>query len=198
VIAQKNLAYCYKNGEGTPINLFESFYWCKKAAERGNIEAQNRLAICYENGEGTEVNMEKSFHWYLESAEGGNVNAQYNVSISYENGEGTPIDLQKSLYWIEVAATRHDSDACLRAANFLKEGKGCEINLEKAYDYYLRALNSNVEKVWKSAQIQVRNFQERGLTKLAYFHNQKMYTLLCYNHDKIGNFNNIHFYFVSK
>ncbi|CAI2181138.1 15082_t:CDS:2, partial [Funneliformis geosporum] len=81
-VAMKNLATCYKNGEGTEKNLEKSLYWNQKAAESGSVSAQINLALAYKNGEGVEKDLEKAFHWYKEASENDHEIAMLNLSIA--------------------------------------------------------------------------------------------------------------------
>jgi TPR repeat protein len=175
--------------------MVKSFEWCKKSAESGNIIAQNRLALNYELGIGVQRDLEQSFFWYLKSAESGNVSAQFNVSIAYEEAEGTHMDLEKSLFWAEKAANANDFQSCLRAGRLYKNEIGIKINLEKSYYYFLQATKSKDERVLSVAHKEVKEFQMKGLTKLAHFHFEKMYLMLSYDHERIGKFNDVSFYF---
>jgi TPR repeat protein len=147
-----------------------------------NKYAQNQLAINYELGIGVQRDLEQSFFWYLKSAESGNVSAQFNISIAYEKGEGTHIDLEKSLFWAEKAANANDFQSCLRAGRLYKNEIGIKINLEKSYYYFLQATKSKDESSQRSERV-----SKEGLTKMAYFHFEKMYLLLSYDHERIGN-----------
>ncbi|CAB4414833.1 unnamed protein product [Rhizophagus irregularis] len=95
-----NLANCFKNGEGTEINLEKAFHWYQKAVENDSEgSAIFYLALCYEYGEGIEMNLEKAFYWYQKAAENGVEEAMNNLAICYENGEGTEKNLEAAFYW---------------------------------------------------------------------------------------------------
>ena len=42
-VAQYNLAFMYKEGQGTEKNIDQAIYWYRKSAEQGNQSAQNKL-----------------------------------------------------------------------------------------------------------------------------------------------------------
>ena len=48
--AQLNLALCYANGEGTPVNMAESKKWLEIATKNGNSEAAGRLGMLLLSG----------------------------------------------------------------------------------------------------------------------------------------------------
>jgi hypothetical protein len=75
IVAMYNLAICYKNEEGTEMDLEKACYWFQKAAENGNIDAMYNLGTCYEYGEGTEKNSEKAFYWFQKAAKSGDRDA---------------------------------------------------------------------------------------------------------------------------
>ena len=62
--AQFSLGYLYLNGEGVPIDYYESVKWTKLAAEKGHRSAQGNMGWCYENGKGVPQNYSEAVRWY--------------------------------------------------------------------------------------------------------------------------------------
>src|SRR6266480_6980546 len=101
-VTQYILACFYNNKK----DLEKAFYWYKKAADKGHINAQYVLASLYKNGEGTEKNLKKAFKWYLKAAESGNYDAIEDLATCYHNGEGTKKNSTKALRWEQKLAER--------------------------------------------------------------------------------------------
>jgi TPR repeat protein len=50
------------------MNIEKAFYWFKKSAHQGLIEAQNSLASNYLKVREKAINKERAFYWYKKSA----------------------------------------------------------------------------------------------------------------------------------
>jgi TPR repeat protein len=120
------------------------------------------------------MNLERAFRWYSSAAEGGDLLAYYNLCVSYEFGSGVEVNLKKAFECIEIAASKDDPFSCYKAGIFLKEGSGCEKNLDRAYEYFLKALKTEDKGLLNFAQLEVEEFQEKGLTKLSKAHREEI------------------------
>ena len=80
VLAQYNLALLYYTGQFVPKDKVESFYWVKRSAELGFIEAQNSVAVMYGIGDGVSKDLVKAKHWADKSATSGNLKAKIFLS----------------------------------------------------------------------------------------------------------------------
>lgn len=69
MMAQNNLAYCYKEGIGVEQNWRLAAYWWKKAGEQGDIKAKCNLAYCYEKGLGVYKDKKMAVKLYRECGE---------------------------------------------------------------------------------------------------------------------------------
>lgn len=58
------VALCYREGNGTPVNMIASVYWLKEAVEKGNPFAFYNLAGMYESGCGVLVDYDEAIRLY--------------------------------------------------------------------------------------------------------------------------------------
>lgn len=61
----------------------KAFFWEKKAAEKGDVNAQCNLGLMYNQGWGCIKNIETSIYWYKRAIEGGSKNALFNLGSLY-------------------------------------------------------------------------------------------------------------------
>ncbi len=61
------------------IDYKKAFYWYKKAAENGDVNAQWGLGDMYERGLGTESNIDKAKEWYQKAAQQGDVRGRMSL-----------------------------------------------------------------------------------------------------------------------
>ena len=140
--AQKNLAICYKNGNGVVKDIKKAVWWWQKAADAGNSTAQNSLAYRYFAGDGVEKDVEKAVYWCQKAADAGYSAAQYRLAFCFLKGDGVEKDVEKAVYWWQKAADAGYSAAqyCL-AFCFLK-GDGVEKDVEKAVYWWQKAADA--------------------------------------------------------
>lgn len=67
--AYYNLGYAFANGEGTPIDMIEAFYWYQQAALRHHPIAMYELACFYLNGIAVSRDDEKADFYVRQAAE---------------------------------------------------------------------------------------------------------------------------------
>ncbi len=70
----------------------KEFYWNRKAAINGNLDAQYELAKYYLN-DSINKNERKAFKWYLKIADKNSPRAVYLVAKCYRDGIGTDKNL---------------------------------------------------------------------------------------------------------
>ena len=70
------LQYYYITGD-----YDKAFYWIKKAAEQGDVQAQFNLAICYYNGQGVSKDLKQAIYWYQKAAGQGFVEAKERLKL---------------------------------------------------------------------------------------------------------------------
>ena len=74
-MAQNNLGYMYRLGQGVPQDDTEAVKWWRKAAEQGFAQAQFQLGYMYEDGQGVPQDLVQSHMWYSLVASQGSRNA---------------------------------------------------------------------------------------------------------------------------
>ena len=140
--AQKNLAICYKNGNGVVKDIKKAVWWWQKAADAGNSTAQNSLAYRYFAGDGVEKDVEKAVYWCQKAADAGYSAAQYRLAFCFLKGDGVEKDVEKAVYWWQKAADAGDSDAQNSLAFRYFKGDGVEKDVEKAVYWWQKAADA--------------------------------------------------------
>ena len=140
--AQKNLAICYKNGNGVVKDIKKAVWWWQKAADAGNSTAQNSLAYRYFAGDGVEKDVEKAVYWWQKAADAGYSAAQYCLAFCFLKGDGVEKDVEKAVYWWQKAADAGDSDAQNSLAFRYFKGDGVEKDVEKAVYWWQKAADA--------------------------------------------------------
>ena len=74
--AQRELGFCYYNGNGVEKDLREAVRWFRKAADQGDALAQFFLGFCYYYGEGVPQDYREAVRWYRKAADQGDADAQ--------------------------------------------------------------------------------------------------------------------------
>jgi hypothetical protein len=82
--------------------------------------------------------------------------------------------MKKAFYWFEKGASLNHETSFLEAGKCLMNGKGCKIDMDKAYHYFL--IGSDLGQ--KKCKEFVKEFQIKGISRLAYMTQMKMYSLL--------------------
>ena len=78
-VAQFNLGFMYRNGEGVPKNDVEAVKWYRLAAAQGDADARNNLGFMYGNGEGVPKDYVQAYKWYNLAAAQGVAMARTNM-----------------------------------------------------------------------------------------------------------------------
>lgn len=131
VVAQCNLAFLYKVGQGIERNMEQAVYWYTKSAEQGSPQAQENLADMMMRGEGMEPDYSKAIEWLKKAAASGMVNSQYTLGIIYIRGEWVKPDLIMAKYWLKKAADQGMDiaiDALKRLGSMVASGVNEEQN----------------------------------------------------------------------
>ncbi|AFV97224.1 MULTISPECIES: tetratricopeptide repeat protein [unclassified Sulfuricurvum] len=97
--AQQALGEIYEKGYGVGIDLQQSMYWYKKAAQSGNIFAQMSLGRFYDRGIGVDSDQKQALYWFTLAAANGDKTAQRNIEIIHENERilSAPSDTEESV-----------------------------------------------------------------------------------------------------
>lgn len=91
--AQANLAWKYRAGLGTPVDLAASLRWLLAGVGQGNLTAINNLGDAYENGKGVALDMVRAMALYEQAAQRGSTAAFGSLASVHEKGLGTRVDL---------------------------------------------------------------------------------------------------------
>lgn len=114
ILAQIQLADCFRKGRGVKRNMEEALQWLKKAGEQKSPEALYQLGRCAEDGNGMPRDEKVAADYYRQAAEKGHMEAQYAYAICKQAGIGCTQDLQDSIYWMEKAANQGHENAHLQ------------------------------------------------------------------------------------
>jgi TPR repeat protein len=94
-----------------PIDLERSFFWFRRAADRGLPDAQYAVGQAYQSGEGVETDLALAFQWFLKAAKQGVAEAQFEAANAYAEGLGTTRDRKRSERWMKLAAKQGHPEA---------------------------------------------------------------------------------------
>jgi len=128
-LAQHNLAVCFKDGIGTPVNLEKQCHWYQKAAENGWVESQLQLSRCYLHGDGIPQDFQRSVYWLQQAANQGNAEAKRRLGVAYHEGIGIEIDKEKGLALLREAASLGDETAKELLNSRSGTGGGCLVSI---------------------------------------------------------------------
>lgn len=92
------------------------YFYAKKAAEKGNVNAQFDLAMMYGTGSEVKKNERTAFNWLHKSALNGHVQAKYLMGISFQQGTGVRVQKELARYWFKKAAKAGHLKAIFRLA----------------------------------------------------------------------------------
>jgi TPR repeat protein len=108
VVKQFYLSYLYSDEANFQKDSHKEFYWCKKAADQGHIQACNNLGNMYYHGEGVESNHKEAFKYYMIAADAGYLGSKFNLADMYFFGEGVDQDYKTAIkLYTEVANQGH-------------------------------------------------------------------------------------------
>lgn len=125
-IAQYNLGVMYFTGsDGVTQDYQQAYYWTRKAAEQGHINAMLNLGSLYYNQLGVNPswldfwpttallrnsNFADAASWYAKAAEYDHGEAQYRLATMYQEGTGVSQDKVEALKWA-LLARDNENDA---------------------------------------------------------------------------------------
>ena len=159
--AQRNLGWCYANGEGVKKDQAEAVKWWRKSAEQGLATAQNNLGWCYADGEGVEKNQVEAVKWYRKSAEQGHKNAQYKLGMCYYNGRDMTKNEseadwlrkaseqgQEAVKWFKMAAKQGHMGALVKLGLCYRDGIGVSKDEDRAFELFRDASDKSPEAMY--------------------------------------------------
>lgn len=141
---QFKLANKYLYGrDGIEKNLKNGFFWLRKAAESGLIEAQAELGLlCTEASAGWPLknssykNPDEARKWLYMAAEAGSSNAQRYLGVQFEFGnDGFEKNINEAIKWYRKAGENGDNSSLLSAKTLEDREKS---KYEKANDYLVK------------------------------------------------------------
>ncbi len=116
--------------DGVLQNDKEAFFYFKKAALSGHIQAQVNIGARYELGEGIEKNNEKAKFWYSKAAYNQDPLGQFRLASLLQNIFKRD---DESHFWFLKSAELGNPDAHLALATNFILGKGIKKNLVYAH-----------------------------------------------------------------
>ncbi|MFK7845490.1 MAG: tetratricopeptide repeat protein [Rhodothermales bacterium] len=83
--AQYYLSVLYRQGLGVERDDEVAFLWCKRAADKGMLDAQYQLGIMYLQGEGVGEDDALALEWLWQAADRGHKQAKEVLQFALEN-----------------------------------------------------------------------------------------------------------------
>ena len=132
-------------GEDTKKNYTEAFYWFKKAAEHGHVDAQCLLGGYYENGKGVSKDLSEAVRWYKKAAEQGDYVSQWYLGLCYHEGKGVSEDLSEAVRWYKKSADQgYKLGQCWLGLCYYY-GRGVSKNLTEAVSWFKKAADQGYD-----------------------------------------------------
>ncbi len=105
---------------GNHISVNKKFFFAKRAAKEGNVQAKYDLAMIYAIGQGVQKDARKAFNLFHEAARKGHVEAKYCMGVNFEKGLGVRKQHELAQYWFKLAAKAGHSKASTKLADIKK------------------------------------------------------------------------------
>ncbi len=106
------------------------FFYAKRAAQAGNVQAKYDLAMMYALGKGVKKDPRKAFNLFHEAARKGHVAAKYCMGVNFEKGIGVKRQYELARYWFKLAAKAGHPYASQRLSSLkklLKRRRGMQV-----------------------------------------------------------------------
>ena len=116
--------------DGVLQNDKEAFFFFKKAASSGHIQAQINVGFKYEKGEGTNIDKKKALYWYSQAAFNQHDVAQFRLASLLQEEYGS---FKESHFWFSKSAQLGNPEAHLAIATNFILGRGVDRNLTLAH-----------------------------------------------------------------
>lgn len=137
----------------------KAFYWYKKAAWNGSLDAWYMEAECCFTGRGTERDYGKAFDCYCKAADAGHPMAMYKVGRMYECGLGVDVDYKKASFWYRWAVEKGLPEGMYALGEIYFWGLGVKVYYPRALAWYRKA----AAKGSADAQYMLGYMRERGI-----------------------------------
>lgn len=126
-------------------NEKQAFYWYKKSAEQGHINAQYKVADCYAIGKGVEFNLNEAVSWCIKAALQNHKVAQFQLGRLYEEGRLGTVNISNAIIWYTKSSAQGFRDAQYYLGKFYEEGRLGLPNMDKAIELYRLSGEQNFE-----------------------------------------------------
>jgi len=123
-------------------DLKESFDWCKKSAELGNIKAQANLGNMYNQAIGTEHDPINGRFWLEKAASQGHERSKVLLATIYMRGVNVDVDIDKALEFLYSGANSGDPEAQMFLGSSYMEGKDIPQDWDEAIFWLTKAAES--------------------------------------------------------
>jgi len=140
-VAQNNLGFMYRKGEGVVQDYKTAVKWYILAAEQGYATAQYNLGNNYRKGEGVVQDYKTAIKWYTLAAEQGYATAQNNLGVLFAFGQGVIEDKVYAHMWANIARSNGSENAQKLLDTIVKEMTSSQI--EKAQDLARECVKKN-------------------------------------------------------
>ncbi len=138
-------AMCELGQYYSKIDSLEAFYWYKRAAELGSIDALNHLVLAYEAGKGVKkdsIEAERMLLQLVNNVKRHGINSSHDKSVYkeacikignyYRYGTGHPSDDEKAVQWYTEAIDWHGYDSLVvMAENGISLAKNALIKINR-------------------------------------------------------------------
>lgn len=100
-LAELDLAFCYRDGDGVPSNCDEFLFWLHRAADHGSDSAMYELGKMYRSGhENLTQDDVQALRWFKSAAKLGNSSAISMVQLQYGSSQVCKVLLNTREIWI--------------------------------------------------------------------------------------------------
>lgn len=108
--AMNNIGTCYEQGKGVEINLDIAYYWYKKSAELGSVNAMGNYALLILSGKHIKRELGKAIR-FLNKAKAENECAMNTLGLCYLHGIGVEQSFERAKELFVTSAERGCPDA---------------------------------------------------------------------------------------
>jgi len=143
------LAYLYKQGKYTSIDINEYLLWLKKSAQEGNSKAAYELANIYREGKYRSIDKKEYLLWLQKAVKDGSAWATNDLAYLYSTGQDVPRDKEMAKNLYTRAASGGDYLAMYNLGLIYSglnevEKKPTQDELNQAVYWYKKSLEKNV------------------------------------------------------
>jgi len=132
------LANDYFTGHGVGLDLKQSAYWFRKAAESGDPQAEAQIGYFYDAGIGVESDPRIAAHWYQLAAAGGLTTAKVNLAVLYLWGTGVEKNQQLGMQLLREAAMKGNGLAACDLGDMYSLGIGVPRDRTQGEQWYVK------------------------------------------------------------